>query len=59
MTGIHRRTLYALRDAEVFEQLGRWFDRLADTPPLSHPDLVAVFRRAPSSASSPHSPTTS
>jgi predicted transcriptional regulator of viral defense system len=45
--GVHRRTLYALRDAGVLEQLGRGLYRLADAPPLSHPDLVAVARRAP------------
>jgi predicted transcriptional regulator of viral defense system len=45
--GIHRRTLYALRDAGVLEQLGRGLYRLADAPPLGHPDLVAVARRVP------------
>jgi predicted transcriptional regulator of viral defense system len=45
--GVHRRTLYALRDAGVLEQLGRGLYRLADAPPLAHPDLVAVSRRAP------------
>jgi predicted transcriptional regulator of viral defense system len=45
--GVHRRTLYALRDAGVLERLGRGLYRLADAPPLSHPDLVAVSRRAP------------
>jgi predicted transcriptional regulator of viral defense system len=45
--GVHRRTLYALRDARVLEQLSRGLYRLADAPPLSHPDLVAVARRAP------------
>jgi predicted transcriptional regulator of viral defense system len=45
--GIHRRTLYALRDARVLEQLSRGLYRLADATPLSHPDLVAVARRAP------------
>jgi predicted transcriptional regulator of viral defense system len=45
--GVHRRTLYALRDAGVLEQLGRGLYRLADAPPLSYPDLVAVARRAP------------
>jgi predicted transcriptional regulator of viral defense system len=45
--GVHRRTLYALRDARVLEQLGRGLYRLADAPPLSHPDLVAVSRRVP------------
>jgi predicted transcriptional regulator of viral defense system len=46
-SGVHRRTLYALRDAGVLEQLGRGLYRLADAPPLAHPDLVAVSRRAP------------
>lgn len=45
--GVHRRTLYALRDAGVLEQLGRGLYRLSDAPPLAHPDLVAVARRAP------------
>ncbi len=45
--GVHRRTLYALRDAGVLEQLGRGLYRLAGAPPLSHPDLVAISRRAP------------
>lgn len=45
--GVHRRTLYALRDAGVLEQLGRGLYRLADAPPLGHPDLVTVGRRAP------------
>jgi predicted transcriptional regulator of viral defense system len=43
--GIHRRTLYALRDAGRLEQLGRGLYRLADASPLEHPDLVAVARR--------------
>lgn len=45
--GVHRRTLYALRDAGVLEQLSRGLYRLADAPPLGSPDLVAVARRAP------------
>lgn len=45
--GVHRRTLYALRDAGVLEQLGRGLYRLAEAPPLGHPDLVAVARRVP------------
>ncbi len=45
--GVHRRTLYALRDAGVLEQLGRGLYRLADAPPLGNPDLVAVARRVP------------
>jgi predicted transcriptional regulator of viral defense system len=43
--GIHRRTLYSLRDAGVLEQLGRGLYRLADAPPLGSPDLVTVARR--------------
>jgi predicted transcriptional regulator of viral defense system len=45
--GIHRRTLYQLRDARVIEPLSRGLDRLADAPPLGHPDLVTVARRVP------------
>jgi predicted transcriptional regulator of viral defense system len=45
--GVHRRTLYALRDAGVLEQLGRGFYRLAEAPQLGNPDLVAVARRVP------------
>jgi predicted transcriptional regulator of viral defense system len=45
--GVHRRTLYALRDAGVLEQLGRQLYRLADAPPLGNPDLVAATRRVP------------
>ena len=45
--GIHPRTLYAMRDAGVLERLSRGLYRLADLPPLSNPDLVAVARRAP------------
>jgi predicted transcriptional regulator of viral defense system len=45
--GIHPRTLYALRDAGVLQQLSRGLYRLADMPPLSNPDLVIVARRIP------------
>jgi predicted transcriptional regulator of viral defense system len=45
--GVHRRTLYALRDAGVLEQLGRGLYRLADAPPLGNPDLITVARRVP------------
>lgn len=40
--GSHPRTLYALRDAGVLEQLGRGLYRLAELPPLTDPDLVTV-----------------
>ena len=45
--GIHPRTLYGLRDTGTLEQLGRGLYRLADLPPLSHPDLVIVATRYP------------
>ena len=45
--GIHRRTLYQLRDAGRIEPLSRGLYRLADAPPLGHPDLVTVSLRVP------------
>ena len=45
--GIHPRTLYALRDAGEIERLSRGLYRLANLPPLSHPDLVVVAQRYP------------
>jgi predicted transcriptional regulator of viral defense system len=45
--GIHPRTLYALRDAGTLRQLSRGLYRLAELPPLSHPDLVIVAHKAP------------
>lgn len=45
--GIHRRTLYQLRDAGRIEPLSRGLYRLADAPPLGHPDLVTVALRVP------------
>jgi len=45
--GIHPRTLYALRDAGRLERLARGLYRLADLPPLTHPDLVIVARKVP------------
>ena len=46
-SGVHRNTLYAMRDAGVIEQLSRGLFRLADAPPLANPDLVTVARRVP------------
>jgi len=48
--GIHRRTLYAMRDKGVVHKLCRGLYRLADLPPLGNPDLVSVAVRAPSGA---------
>lgn len=47
--GIHPATLYAMRDQGILEQLSRGVYRLADLPPLGHPDLVTVALRAPQS----------
>lgn len=45
--GIHRRTLYGLRDSGVLERLSRGVYRLAELPPLGEPDLVTVAARVP------------
>src|SRR5437762_583371 len=45
--GIHRRTLYAMRDAGIIEQLSRGLYRLTDGPPLGQPDLVTVALKVP------------
>ena len=45
--GIHPRTLYALRDSGVLEQLSRGVFRLADQEPVSNPDLIMVAVRCP------------
>jgi len=45
--GIHRRTLYALRDAGEIEQVGRGLYRLSTAPALSSPDLVPIAIRVP------------
>jgi predicted transcriptional regulator of viral defense system len=45
--GIHRRTLYSMRDDGVLEQLSRGLYRLADAAPLANPDLVTVARKIP------------
>lgn len=45
--GIHPRTLYAMRDADLLERLDRGLYRLTDLPPLSDPDLVTVANKIP------------
>lgn len=45
--GVHPRDVYALRDAGFLESLARGLYRLAELPPLSHPDLVTVALKAP------------
>lgn len=45
--GIDSRTLYALRNAGILDQLARGLYRLSDLPPLSNPDLVIVAHKVP------------
>lgn len=45
--GIHRRTLYALRDNGMLERLDRGLYRLADMLPLASPDLTTVALKVP------------
>jgi predicted transcriptional regulator of viral defense system len=45
--GIHRRTLYAMRDAGQLETLARGLYRLADAEPPSQPDLLTVAAKVP------------
>ena len=45
--GIHRRTLYAMREEGQIEVLARGLYRLADLPPLGSPDLVTVAAKIP------------
>lgn len=45
--GIHRRTLYAMRDSGLLERLDRGLYRLAGLPPLSDPDIVTAARKIP------------
>lgn len=44
--GIHRRTLYALRDSGVLTQISRGVYSLTDKP-ISNPDLVTIGTRVP------------
>jgi predicted transcriptional regulator of viral defense system len=46
-SGIHPRTLYAMRDEGVIVPVARGLYRLTDLPPLGNPDLVAVAMKAP------------
>lgn len=45
--GVHRRELYALRDAGLVDRVSRGLYRLSDLPPLAEPDLVVVASRVP------------
>ena len=46
-SGIHPRTLYAMRDSGLLERVSRGVYRLAESPPLGSPDLVTVGTRIP------------
>lgn len=46
--GVSRKTLYAMRDEGLLEQLSRGVYRLASLPGLAAPDLIAVATRIPS-----------
>ena len=46
-SGIHPGTLYTMRDSGVLEMVSRGVYRLADSTPLSNPDLVTVATRVP------------
>ena len=46
-SGIHCRTLYALRDSGLITQISRGIYRLAALEPISNPDLVTIASRAP------------
>ncbi|MBD3336010.1 MAG: transcriptional regulator [Candidatus Eisenbacteria bacterium] len=46
-SGIHPRTLYAMRDSGLLERVSRGAYRLASGPPLGSPDLVTVATRIP------------
>lgn len=46
-SGVHPRDLYRWRDDGVVVELSRGVFRRADAPAATHPDLLAVARRAP------------
>lgn len=45
--GVHPRTLYALRDEGVLEQIGRGLYRLASGAAVGNPDWIAMAARLP------------
>ena len=45
--GVHRDTLWRLRDEGHVEQVSRGLYRLSKGPPLEHSDLVTVAKRVP------------
>lgn len=45
--GVHRRTLYHMRDNGVVHKMGRGIYQLAENEPVSNPDLVLVAKKIP------------
>jgi predicted transcriptional regulator of viral defense system len=45
--GLSRSSLYAMRDPDEIEVLGRGLYRLKEMPALAHPDLVTVAAKIP------------
>jgi predicted transcriptional regulator of viral defense system len=45
--GIHPGTLYEMRDTGTLEEVSRGVFRMADSSPLSQPDLVTIATRVP------------
>ena len=45
--GVHRRTLYHMRDTGMLRQLDRGVYQLADREPAGNPDLVLVAKKIP------------
>lgn len=45
--GVHRRTLYHMRDKGIVQQLDRGVYQLAENEPVSNPDLVIVAKKIP------------
>jgi len=46
-SGIHPRTIYAMRDQGIIERMGRGMYRFADMPSLGNPDLATVALKVP------------
>lgn len=46
-TGVHRRTLYHMRDEGIVKAIQRGVYQLTESEPLSNPDLVIVAKKIP------------
>jgi len=45
--GVHRRTLYHMRDTGIVQQLDRGVYQLSENEPVGNPDLVLVAKKIP------------